>query len=131
MHEFYNVYAEVYVGESKVYSGYYKDVITNAIPKDLFEHYYLSDGDAPSRFNYKIGNMLDLYWNEKNNILQAYGYKKLADIKEASLTVHYVYKIKCDVSIQDVLNHRDVINAMAYLIERYEEIKESFNKRRE
>lgn len=130
MHEFYSIYAEVYVGESKVYSGFYKDVITNSIPKDEVERYYSSDKDTPARFNYKVGDKLGLYWEEKRNILQDRDYRKLANMKEAFLTVHYVYKIKRGVSIQEVLNHRDVINAMAYLIERYEEIKESFDKRR-
>ena len=130
MHEFYEVYVEVYVGKSKVYSGYYKDVITNTIPKDEVERYYSSDKDAPSRFNYKIGDKLDLYWNEKKNILLAYGCEKRANMKEAFLTVHYIYKIKRNVSIQDVLNHGDIINAMAYLVERYEGLKESFDKRR-
>ena len=130
MHEFYDVYAEVYVGKSKVYSGYYKEVITNAIPKDEVERYYANDKTAPDRFNDKVGDKLDLYWNEKKNILLAYGCEKRANMKEAFLTVHYVYKIKRNVSINDVLNHRDVMNAMAYLIERYEGLKESFDKRR-
>lgn len=130
MHEFYDVYAEVYVGKSKVYSGYYKEVITNAIPKDNVERYYANDKNAPARFNDKVGNKLDLYWNEKKNVLLAYGFEKRANMKDAFLTVHYIYKIKRDVNINDVLNHRDVINAMAYLVERYEGLKESFYKRR-
>lgn len=130
MHEFYDVYAEVYVGKSKVYSGYYKEVITNAIPKDEVKRYYSNEKNAPARFNNEVGDKLDLYWDEKKNILLAYGFEKRANMKEAFLTVHYIYNIKRNVTINDVLNHGDIMNAMAYLIERYEGLKESFDKRR-
>lgn len=129
MHEFYRVYVEVYVGKSKV-SSYYKDVITNAIPKGEVKRYYSNEKNAPARFNDEVGKESDLYWDEKKNILLAYGHQKLANMKEKFLTVHYTYLPKRNVSINDVLNHGDVMNAMAYLIERYEGLKESFDKRR-
>lgn len=130
MHEFYDVYATVYVEGSKVFTGFYKDVVTNAVPKDEVERYYAKDAGAPARFNFKVGEKTNLFWDEKKNVLKAYGYTKLANMENAHLTVHYTYLPKRNVSINDILNHGDVMNAMAYLIERYEGIKESFDKRR-
>lgn len=130
MHEFYEVYATVYVGDSKVYTGFYKDVITNQIPKGEIERYYTKDADAPARFNFKVGERLDLFWDEKKNVLMSSRYIKLAKMDNAYLTVHYTYLPKRKASINDVLNHDDVMSAMAYLIERYEGLKESFDKRR-
>lgn len=130
MHEFYEVYATVYVEDSKVFTGFYKNVIMNTIPKDEIKRYYAKDADAPARFNFKIGEKINLFWDEKKNILVSSRYIKLAKMDNAHLTVHFTYLPKRNVSINDVLNHGDVINAMAYLIERYEGLKESFDKRR-